>query len=264
MNTGAHKEIWNRRLVRLILSNTQNKPALIFSGNGTQWPHMAKDLMESEPAFMKGAELFDKAYSELSGWSTLEMIRSGGDISSASKGNPCVLTVEIGLFSLLSERGIEASAVIGHSGGEIAAAYASGVLSIEDAAKVAWGHVCIIGHLAGTGTMAHISLSAEDLKPYLDGLPEVTIAARNSPYATILVGREEPLRSIVEKVEADTDVFCRMLRVDVPLHSPSVEPYFNEIGSIISGISPNPSKIPIYSTLYGRLSQDGDYDSWKR
>ncbi|GAI96097.1 unnamed protein product, partial [marine sediment metagenome] len=149
----------------------------------------------------------------------------------------------------------------GHSGGEIAAAYASEVLSVEDAAMVAWGHVCIIKYLTGTGTMAHISLSSGELKRFLVDQPTVTIAARNSPFATVLVGQEEPLRSIVEKVEADTDVFCRMLRVDVPLHSPSVEPYLDSIRSVISGIYPNPPRIPIYSTLYGRLAQDGDFDT---
>ena len=203
---------------------------------------MAADLMESNPAFRQGAELFDSAYSALSEWSPLELILAGKDISSASKGNPCVLTVEIGLFYLLCDRGITASAIIGHSGGEIAAAYASGVISIEEAAKIAWGHVCIIEHLAGSGAMAHISLSAEKLNKYLAGKPSVSIAAQNSPYATVLVGQEETLRSIINMVEADTDVFCRMLRVDAPLHSPAVEPFLEDIRNIIAPIAPNPRK----------------------
>ncbi|MBN1294825.1 MAG: SDR family NAD(P)-dependent oxidoreductase [Candidatus Latescibacteria bacterium] len=243
------------------MTKVKHKTALVFSGNGTQWPCMAADLLESNPAFKQGAELFDSSYSALSGWSPLELILSGADISSASKGNPCVLTVETGLFSLLYDKGIKANAIIGHSGGEIAAAFVSGVISIEEAAKIAWGHVCIIEHLAGTGAMAHISLPENALEKYLAVQPQVTVAVHNSPNATVIVGPDESVSSIVDMVCADTGVFCRMLRVDTPLHSPAVEPYLEKIRSIISPISPKLPRIPIYSTLYGRLARESDYDT---
>ena len=221
---------------------------------------MGMDLMETEPAFEMGVHGFNDAFSLLSGWSPLELIRTETDISDASKGHPCVLMIEIGLYSLLLDKGIEPDAIIGHSGGEVAAAYASGALSVEDTAKVAWGHSRILEQLVGLGTMAHISLSPNALKPYLAEQPTVTVAAENSPFATVLAGKEEPLRSILEAIEADTDVFSRMLRVDAPFHSRFVEPFLDDFERSILSVKPAEPRIPLYSTMHGKLAGKDDYN----
>ncbi|MFA6471553.1 MAG: acyltransferase domain-containing protein, partial [Candidatus Latescibacterota bacterium] len=242
--------------------NTAYKPhVLVFSGIGTQWPGMGEDIFATEPAFLVGTDEFDDAFSALSGWSPVEMIRSGSDVSEASKGHPCVMLLEIGLYSLLRDRGIEPSAIIGHSGGEVAAAVASGALTIADAALVTWRHSCILEQLAGRGAMAHISLSSKDVKPYLAGIPDVTIAAKNSPFATVIAGPEESLRLILDAISTKTDVFCRMLRVDAPLHSRFVEPFLDEFECSLSGVRPLKPSVPIYSTLHGRLAGKDDFNA---
>ena len=237
------------------------KPVFVFSGIGTQWPGMGTDLLESEPSFLKGVTAFDAAFTALSGTSPLAMIRDQTDTAEASRGHPCVLAVEIGLFHLLHERGVEPAAIMGHSGGEVAAAYAAGILTMKDAATVACGHARILERVAGQGAMAHVSLSPGNLKPFLDAYPEITIAVVNSSQAVVISGPTASIQAIIRQITDSTGVFCRLLKIDSPLHTPAVEPFLNDFEQSLKRIVPSSPARPVYSSLRGGPAKPGDFNA---
>ena len=237
------------------------KPVLVFSGIGTQWPGMGADLLESEPAFLEGVSNFDKEFTSLSGKSPLAILRDGTDTSASFQGHPCVIAVEIGLFSLLRSKMVKPAAIIGHSGGEVAAAYAAGALTLQDAARVSWEHTNILERVAGLGVMAHISLKLQDLKPFLAGHPEIAIAAINSPQSIVIAGPAGLVKSIVETVSAATGAFCRVLRIDSSLHTPAVEPFLDAFEHSLSQLRPSRPITPIYSSLHGGPARPGDFNA---
>ncbi len=241
------------------MNNIQRNPILIFSGIGTQWPGMANDIFDTEHAFTDNIRRFDDAFSSLAGWSPVEKIRSGNDISDAETGHPCVIAIEYGLFHLLLDKGVRPRALIGHSAGEIAAALAAGILSVEDAALLTWKQNCLLKEVTGVGKMMHISLPADTVESYIGDNQSVAIAAINSPSATVIAGEEEKLQKIMDAVTADHEVFCRLLRIDIPLHTQVMEPYIEKHLRTITDVTPGTADIPIYSSLRGGSAEDGDF-----
>lgn len=122
---------------------------------------------------------------------------------------------------MLAKWNIYPAAVLGHSSGEIAAAYAAGALTAESAIIVAY-YRGKIAEQAGShsmkGGMAAIGLGREEVLPYLiDG---ATVACENSPSSVTISGDSYTLKKITRKIQTDRkDVFCRHLRVNVAYHS---------------------------------------------
>src|SRR5262245_62763819 len=132
----------------------------VFPGQGSQWKGMAVELLDSAPAFEDQMRLCDTAFAEFVDWSVLGAVRGGV----GSPGLDRVDVVQAVLFavmvSLAAQRralGIEPDAVLGHSEGEIAAAYVAGALSLSDAAKVVTLRSEAIRAIAGTGGMVSIT-----------------------------------------------------------------------------------------------------------
>lgn len=126
--------------------------------------------------------------------------------------------VQIALVNAFARRGVRPSAVIGHSSGEIGAAYATGALSVFEAIVVAYyrGYVTTKQELAGG--MAAIGLGSQDTSVFLkDG---VVIACENSPSSTTISGDLDQLKEVVESIKAQRpDVLARELKVDMAYHS---------------------------------------------
>jgi len=115
-------------------------------------------------------------------------------------------------------------AVVGHSMGEVAAAYVAGALSLEDATQV----ICHRGRLtkttSGQGAMAMVELSFAQAQHALAGYEDrVSIAASNSPTSTVLSGDPAALRTIIEQLQRQ-DIFCRSVNIDFASHSPQMDP----------------------------------------
>ena len=121
---------------------------------------------------------------------------------------PALFAIQVALAALWRSWGIEPQAVVGHSMGEVAAAYVAGALSLEDAVRVICHRSRLVRRAIGQGAMAAVELSMEEARGVLDGYEDrVSIAASNSPTSTVLSGDPAALEAILDQLRR-RDIFC--------------------------------------------------------
>jgi acyl transferase domain-containing protein len=149
----------------------------------------------------------------------LQKVKDESRVDKAEYSQPLCTAVQIAVVNLLRRWNINPVSVIGHSSGEIAAAYACGALTMDEAIVVAY-----LRGLAFTkqpirpGGMAAIGLGREAVTPYLCG--DAVIACENSPQSVTLAGDVEGINKVMARIKDDSpDVFARRLKVEMAFHS---------------------------------------------
>src|SRR5262249_16691913 len=136
---------------------------------------------------------------------------------------PALFAVMVSLAALWRSFGVEPAAVIGHSQGEVAAAYIAGALSLEDAARVVALRSRAIRKLEGRGAMAAVELSLPELAPYLAPFGDlISVAAINSPRSILLSGDPKAIDALLKEFEAAKH-FARKMKVSYASHCAQVE-----------------------------------------
>lgn len=235
---------------------TGGKLAFIFSGMGTQWWAMGRQLIEENALFRETIETCDRLLSQYASWSLLEELsRSESDtrINGTQFAQPAIFAVEVALAKLWQSYGIVPDVVCGHSVGEVAAAHISGALSLEDAVKVIFYRSLLQQKTAGMGGMLAVSMPKSDAAQLIEKYNDrVSIAAVNSPSSVTLAGESDALNALEKQLSAD-NIFCRPLRVEVPFHCVVMDVIKDELISLLQSIAPNETVIPLYSTVTGNL-----------
>ncbi|MBF0377046.1 MAG: SDR family NAD(P)-dependent oxidoreductase [Desulfamplus sp.] len=239
-------------------SAVKKKCAFVYAGIGTQWKTMGTDLFNEQPIFRDIVERCDKKFAKFSKWSIVEEInRSANDsrIDDLLIAHPCNVAIQIGLSGLLKSWGITPHGVVGHSSGEVAAANIAGILNLDDAMHLVWQHCQLMSYIIGKGVLAHIGLPKEAVREILDSEESVVsssiwISAINSPAATVVTGAADILTPLIKRLE-EKRIFCRILRINIPYHSPIVEPFTPDLENAVSDIIIKNPVIPIYSSLRG-------------
>lgn len=150
---------------------------------------MAVELLQHAPAFANQMRLCDAAFAEFVDWSLLETVRSGSAPDRVDVVQPVLFAVMVSLAAQWRALGIHPDAVLGHSQGEIAAAYVAGVLSLRDAAKVITLRSKAVSTIAGTGGMVSIACSPERVHKLIEPWAQsIAIAALNGPRSTVVTG----------------------------------------------------------------------------
>ncbi|HZN91893.1 MAG TPA: type I polyketide synthase, partial [Myxococcales bacterium] len=242
----------------------QPQVVLVFPGQGGQWAGMGRWLLDHSPAFRGALEACDAAISREAGWSLLEVLR-GADTEARLQQidvcQPALFAVGVGLAAHWRSWGVVPDAVVGHSMGEVAAAHVAGALSLADAVRVACTRSRLLRRISGQGEMAVVSLTMGEAEQALSGLEkQISIAASNSLKTTVLSGDPRALGVLLGRLEA-RGVFCRRVNVDVASHSPQVEPLQAELISALSGLSPGPTRVAMFSTVTGQLVEGGALDA---
>ncbi|MFF9765927.1 type I polyketide synthase [Streptomyces sp. NPDC014636] len=244
----------------------------VFAGNGSQWAGMGSALMGegagADAAFTAAVQEADTYLSPLLGWSVADALAEGQyDLARTEIAQPLLFAVQVGLLASLRERGVTPSTVTGHSVGEIAAAYAAGILGMEAACRVVAIRSAAQGRTAGTGMMAAAAVSlAEAVELIASSGAEVEVSAINSPTDVTLSGDREALEEI-GKILADRGVFFRMLPLDYAFHSAKMDPIRAQILEELADLATDDPKLPMFSTVTGAAVPDGrtmDADYWWR
>ncbi|SCL52670.1 Acyl transferase domain-containing protein [Micromonospora citrea] len=230
--------------------------ALVFSGEGTQWPGMGDGLSGCAP-YAAALDRCDAAVRALGGWSVTEEIRrpaASTRLAETAVAQPAIVAVEIGLLALLKSLGVRPDVVIGHSLGEITAAYAAGALGVEDAMAVAYHQGRMLQRATGGGGMLAVGLSAEQATRLLADLPAgLSLAAVNGPASVVLSGERSALDAAVARLAADR-VFHRDLGINYAFHSPQMEPFTGELVADLRPLLRNgPTTTDMVSTVHGDL-----------
>ncbi|KAH9989423.1 acyl transferase domain-containing protein [Xylariaceae sp. FL0662B] len=234
----------------------------VFTGQGAQWPAMGSFLLSEHPAAIHDLQLMEKSLSALGqdlapSWTLSEELmrpKGSSQVYKAEFSQPLCTAVQIVVVNLLRGWGIVPAAVIGHSSGEIAAAYACGALTMHEAIICAYLRGRVTRQSTETlGAMAVIGLGPTDIKPYLvDG---IVIACENSPSSTTLSGDEDKIMRALQAIKDDhPDVLARHLQVDMAYHSHHMkslgQEYERQLAPHLSGKT---ASLPFFSTVTSEM-----------
>jgi acyl transferase domain-containing protein/protein-L-isoaspartate O-methyltransferase len=238
-------------------SERRRRLVMVFSGQGSQWAGMGRDLIESEPVFREAIEECDRAFQPLAGWSIREAITATAERSRLDRtevAQPAIFAVQVALAALWRSWGIVPDAVIGHSVGEVAAAHVAGALSLADAVRVIHHRGRVMQPASGRGRMAAVGLpraAAEELAARSGGA--VAVAAVNSPGSCVLSGDATAVEAAVRGLE-ERGVFTRLLEVDLASHSAQMEAPRDELVRSLDGLASAAPSTRVYSTVTGRVA----------
>jgi acyl transferase domain-containing protein/acyl carrier protein len=251
-------------------SGRQRKLVFVFPGQGSQWFGMGRKLLEQEAVFREVVERCDRAMRPYGDWSLLAELTATDAARSRLNEidiiQPALFAIQVALAGLWRSWGIEPQAVVGHSMGEVAAAYVAGALSLEDAVRIICRRSRLVKRTIGQGVMAAVELSMEEARRVLAGYEDrVSIAVNNGPASTVLSGDPVALEAIVDQLQRQ-DIFCRMVKVDFASHSPQMDPLRAELLQALEGLQPRPASVPIYSTVTGTVSNGLELEAlyWAR
>ncbi|MGZ4562654.1 MAG: type I polyketide synthase, partial [Mycobacterium sp.] len=245
------------------------KNVFVFPGQGSQWLGMGIELLETAAVFAQQIDACAEAFAEFVDWSLIDVLRGAPGAPGMDRVDvvqPVLFAVMVSRAELWKSVGVSPDAVIGHSQGEIAAAYVAGALSLRDAARVVTLRSKLLRSLAHSGGMLSIACSTERarelLAPYGN---RVSIAAVNGPSAVVVSGEVAALDELVGFC-ADLELRTRRIDVDYASHSVEVEAIRDELAEALAGIEPSSSRIAFFSTVTGnRLDTAGlDAAYWYR
>ncbi len=234
----------------------EGRPVFVFSGMGFEWPGMGRDLLRSEPLFRARLERCDAVVRSLGGWSILEELWSGGERwGEAAMAAPLVVSFQIALCDLWRSWGVEPAAVVGHSLGEMSAAYAAGVLSLEEAVRVAWWYGACLRPIDGRGAMGAVALPPEAVRERIAARPagqnRLEICACLSPTLTVVAGEAAEVDAFLARVKAEGCRFAARVPVAIAGHTSWAEPCLPELAEGIRGLVPRRPRLPLASTVAG-------------
>ncbi|MDD4915447.1 MAG: type I polyketide synthase [Methylococcales bacterium] len=233
-------------------------PAFIYSGNGSQWAGMGKQLM-AEPVFRSTVEEIDAIFSRHADFSLVdELCGLNGDDRYARTeiAQPALFALQAGMTRLLQAQGLQAVAVAGHSVGEVAAAWAAGALSLEDAVAVIYHRSHFQGRTKGIGGMSAVGMGREAVQKLLDDLQlsgPLCIAGVNSSNGVTIAGDQQAL-DVLEAALLAAGVFHKRLPLDYAFHSSAMDGIETGVKQSLSDLQAGPTDLAgYYSTVSGGL-----------
>jgi myxalamid-type polyketide synthase MxaD len=236
----------------------------LFTGLGPQWWAMGRQLLEENALFRSVIERCDAALAPIAGWSLMDELSADEHASRMNETavlQPANFALQLGLVELWKALGIEPTAIVGHSAGEVAAAHVAGALTFDDAITVIYHRARLQQRTSGEGHLLAISIpqaQALELPAVRDGL--LHIAAVNSPASVALVGTQEHLDPVKAYFD-DRDIFARFVHGDVPFHSPAMDRLEHDVREVLAGIRPQPPAMALYSTVTGGQITTASHDA---
>lgn len=234
----------------------RRRVAFVFPGQGSQWPGMGTRLLSESPLFAAHVDACDAAFRHHLDWSVRDLLASDDSVDwwEEATAQPVLFTMMTGLALLWREAGLEPTAVVGHSQGEVAAAWFAGALTLEEAVAViayrsgAWSW--LVGH---KGAMFSVSLPRPDVEMLLQAVDgEVGIAAVNGRGSVIVSGERQATQAFVASIGDDVKV-KPLTTVKVAGHSPVLEPIRSRLADALRDIHPQAPRLVMYSTVTGSL-----------
>ncbi len=233
--------------------------AFLFSGNGAQWAGMGRDAWHADPLFREALREIDGHFSKVQKWSLVDMLFAedlGARLRHATYSQPLLLALQVAMVRVLEDSGVTPVATMGHSVGEIAAAWAAGALSLEQAIDVVTARSRHQESVRDSGGMAALMLSEREARRFLkaSNVPAVDIAAVNSWRSVTVSG---PIAEIDRMLTAATSqrISARRLDLDYPFHSALVDPVRAPLLRELDGLKPLAMRSRFVSSVTGNFAE---------
>ncbi|MFD5468824.1 acyltransferase domain-containing protein, partial [Kitasatospora sp. NPDC127059] len=229
-------------------TTTPGKTVFVFPGQGSQWPGMGLELLNTSPVFAHHLHACAQALHPHTDWSLLDVLHGNPDAPDLNRVDviqPALFALMVSLARTWQHHGIHPHAVIGHSQGEIAAAHIAGALTLNDAARIITLRSQALLTIAGTGAMASIPLPPDQITLP----PGLTIAAHNSPHTTVISGDPTTLHTLTTHYQHQ-GIDAKIIPVDYASHSHHVEPLRDHLLTTLADLQPTTPTIPFHSTTH--------------
>ncbi|MER8188599.1 type I polyketide synthase, partial [Kitasatospora sp. NPDC094015] len=232
----------------------RDRTVFVFPGQGGQWVGMARDLLAGSPVFARSVADCARALEPYLDWSLTEVLRDepgAPPLERIDVVQPVLFAVMVSLAALWRSHGVHPDAVVGHSQGEVAAAYVAGALDLADAARIVALRSRAQLALSGTGAMASVQLSADAARERLrrwEG--RLSVAAVNGPASVVVSGDPAAVAELLADCAA-AGVRTREVRADVAGHSAHMDGLREDLLAALAGVRPRASAIPFHSAVTG-------------
>ena len=240
--------------------------AFVYTGNGSQWEGMGRKLLSEEPAFRDAVRLVDGIFRPLSGHSLedeLEGRHGAGRYVHTEISQPALFAVQVGITEVLRSRGVNPDVVCGHSVGEVAAAWACGALTLEQAVTVIYHRSRLQGQTKGRGQMTAIALGQQAVAGLLESLglgDGVSIAAINDSRGVTVAGEARVLDTL-EVVLDQRRISYKRLDLDYAFHSPAMDGIQAELLRSLAELRAAATAVPFRSTVTGEVLDGAELDA---
>ncbi|MFE9581130.1 SDR family NAD(P)-dependent oxidoreductase [Nocardia sp. NPDC006044] len=245
------------------------KTVFLFPGQGTQWAGMAAGMLASSPVFEAELRRCAQYFAELVDWSLLDVldgVPGAPDLQRIDVVPPVLFAVMVSLAAVWRSLGVEPDGVIGHSQGEIAAAYVAGGLPLRDAARLIVQRSRALTDIAGTGAMISVPLelakARERITPWGERL---SVAAVNGPAATVVSGEVAAIDEILAELVTE-GISARRIAVNYASHSAQIDLIHTALVESMDAVQPVSTATEFISAVSGDPVDTGglDLDYWFR
>ncbi|MET8703382.1 acyltransferase domain-containing protein [Kitasatospora sp. NPDC058032] len=219
--------------------------ALLFPGQGSQYPRMGAGLYGHEPVFTAAVDAVLLLLED--GERVRDVWLSGEPVDATEYSQPLLFAVGYAMGRLVMSWGVRPNALLGHSIGEMVAATLAGVFTLPDAVRLVRERVELVAD-APPGGMLAVAAAADRLAPYLVG--DVVVGAVNSSRQCLLAGPDAELAKVAGALE-DDGITCRPARSHKAFHSPALAPYAAASTPSFAAVRRNLPSIPVHSAAGG-------------
>jgi yersiniabactin nonribosomal peptide/polyketide synthase len=242
------------------------RAVLLFTGQGRAAPAAGAALYRSSAAFR---DAYDRCAASLAprlGRDLAQLLATGDPaLTEPVLRQPALVAFEIALARAWLAEGLQVSAVLGHSLGELAAAAIAGMLRDEDAMALALARAELAASLPVPGAMALLRAGRDRALALLaeQGVPDLALAADNGPDSTVISGPADAVRAVLDQAGA-AGIGGELLAMAQAFHSPLLDPILDDYEQVAARIAHRPPAIPLISTATGALLDSCDAAHWRR